>query len=101
MSENFLKCRTIYLIKESTDLENFKVVKKKGFTYGKIKSFHVEGSQDITAFTLCPSSPIHYCFSLEKMKKKHWRTFIGIWYHLQKNLIILTLVLTKCYKESL
>ena len=29
--------------KESMDLKNFKVVKKKGFMYSKIRCFHVEG----------------------------------------------------------
>lgn len=52
MPENFIKCHIIHLIKESVDLKNFTVVKKKGFTYSKVKCFPVEGSQDITAFNL-------------------------------------------------
>lgn len=76
MPENFIKCHVIHLIKESVHLKNFKVLKKKGFTYSKVKCFLVEGSQDITAFTLF-FLPIYFCFSLGKIKKKHWRAFIA------------------------
>lgn len=75
MSENFMKCHVIHLIKESVDLKNFKVLKKKGFTYSRVKCFLVEGSPGITAFNLFFF--IYFCFSLGKVKKKHWRAFIA------------------------
>lgn len=59
-----------------------------------------ERSQDTTALNFFF---IHSYFSLEKMKKKRWRTFkVSPERHcLQENLVILTLVLSKCYKKSL
>lgn len=39
MLENFIKCHIIHLIKESMDLKNFKVVKKKVLFTTKLNAF--------------------------------------------------------------
>lgn len=76
--ERYKMSYNLHLIKESMDLKNFKVTKKKVLRITKLDAFLQKQARTLQLLILFFFFFIPYCFSLEKVQKKHWRTFIGI-----------------------